>query len=478
MRVLLLQSVYETSQDLSGLSEWSHHLDIMRSLARRARPVFFYLPVPKTSERISYDAALFDLPNVQVLPYEHRGYFLMPEEWLRWLSVYRNVPFDLVWNDCWWHNTVVGVTLRSTTTVDPPVLVNTFYESPRAPELRAHGGQPLVDLQMIGGALQHHTVVLTPHHRSIFMEVARQYVGASVLRDLSERVDVLPPAVDTCLIDQHRLRFDRERQTREELVVFVAGGLGEAKRRFIDIAKLVNRLNHAGLPIRMKARTQSPGLKKRGKQLEELGVEVEYGCTRERYLEGLGDADLVVDATTDETTGLANIEAVLSGAIYVPLVQPWMEGRVPDDYQLAVSGWSDLEALLAVASRDKKQFRWRFKDEIERLERHYRETFSADVVADKFEAILEKLVQRQRPHRISRSFDALVEKTVQGVDRLSLSELYDRMRKHARSQAVDWSAGTKHWNSLVARRALEARGFRDLCDGPEPVFVKESQECP
>jgi hypothetical protein len=469
----MLQSVYETSQDLSGLSEWSHHLDIVRSLARRQKPVFFYLPVPKRSDRIRYADALFDLPNVQVLPYEHEGYFLMPAEWLKWLSVYRNLPFDVVWNDCWWHNTVVAVALRSSTTVDPPVLVNAFYESPRAPELRAHGGQPLVDLQMIGGALQDHAVVLTSYHRSLLLEVARQYVGASVLRELDEHVDVLPPAVDTRLIDQHRLRFDQERRARGELVVFVAGGLSEAKRRFTDIAKVVKRLRDTGHPIKMKARTQSPASRRRGKQLEELGVEVEYECSRSRYLENLGDADVVVDATTDETTGLANVEAVLSGAVYVPVRQPWMEGRVPDDYPLAVSGWSDLEALLAVASKDKRKFVERFQGDVEGLERHYRSLFSSDGAADRFVGILEKLLERPRAHRISRSFDLLVGQAVEGVTRLSLSDLYRRMREHAKSQAVDWSSGTKHWNSLVARRALENRGFRDLCNGPEPLFVKE-----
>ncbi len=460
MRVLLLQSAYETSKDLSGLSLWSHHLDIIRSLARQKARVFFYIPVPERTEGIRYDDSLFDLPNVRVLPYKHRGYYLMPDEWLKWLSVDRNlVPFDVVWSDPWWLNTVIAVTVGSSVSADPPALVNTFYESPRAPELIAHKGMPLVDLAMIGGGLQDHTVLLTEYHRRLFFDIARQYVSGNVLRVLEDRVDVLPPAVDVSLIDKHRKRFDQERAERKELVVFAAGGLVESKRRFPDIAKVVKKLRELGYPIRMKVRTQSPSTKARGAQLEELGVEIEYECTRQKYLERLGDADVVVDATTDETTGLANIEAVLSGAQYIALVQPWMQGRLPSNYPMAVPNWDAVQGFLAAMARDK----WCFQGAQVPLELHYRQMFDSDRVAEKFMAVAGR-ASRGGPFRVSKSTLELVVAAAEGRERLTLTELYEGMRRHALNPSVDWARGSKFWNSLVARRAMAQLGYVDTCE--------------
>jgi hypothetical protein len=467
MRVLLLPTVYETSADLSGLSEWSHHLDVAKSLARLKLPVFLYIAVPHQSEKIRYDERLFDLPNVKVLSYQPRGYYGMPDEWVGWLSVYRNqVPFDMVWNDCWWHNLLVGVLVRESS-YQAPTVVNMFHEGPRAPEVRVHSeGFPLVDLQILGGFLQDLGVVMTEYQRKLLLEIARERLSPASVHEIDARMVVLPPAVDLSRVDRHRERFDRERQERKELVVFAVGGLKESKRQFPAIAEVVKRLQDRGLPIRMKVRTQSQEGVGCGSRLETLGVDVEYGCLRERYLSGLGDADVVVDATKDEVTGLANIEAVLSGAQYVAVRYPWMEGRVPPWYPLCVNSLGDLEPVLALMAADKV----RFRDVAGRLERHYRETFDSDVVAFRFVETLYKAMEVARPFRVSPSLAELVGASVVGKEAITLPELYQEMRKRARSQTVDWSRGTKVWNQFVARRALEACGFVDRCDGPEPVF--------
>ncbi|MBI4310984.1 MAG: hypothetical protein HY681_04300, partial [Chloroflexi bacterium] len=108
----MLQAVDGTSTDLSGLSEWNYHLDIMRALARKKAPVYFYVAVPKKRADLTYPDSMFDLPNVKLLPYEYRGTFLMADEWLKWLNTGTNlVPFDVVWNDCWWFNVTVAVGL-------------------------------------------------------------------------------------------------------------------------------------------------------------------------------------------------------------------------------------------------------------------------------------------------------------------------------------------------------------------------------
>ena len=468
MRVLLLQTVYETSKRLDGLSEWNHHLAIIRSLARRDKRVFFYLAVPRRQSDIQYSDDLFDLPNVKVMPYDYRGYYLMPDEWIKWLSVNTNsVPFDVVWNAVFWENAVIAMVLGSTSVGLSPLVFNFLHETPRTPTLIVHKGMPLVDLTILGGGLQGHLVALTENIAIQLHQISRIYLGGTSLKAF-ENIDVLPPAVDLNFVDQYRVRFDEERRNREGLVVGAAGGLVEAVRRFVEVAEEVKALKDRGLPIRMKVWTQSPPSKRRGKQLESLGVEVIYECSRERFLSSLGEADVFVEATLDEGTGLSHSEMVLSGMTCIPIIQPWMKGRVPDDYELGVRGMSDVKNYLTAMCRNKQVFEsYRSK-----LERHYRVYHDSDLVADKFVDILQTEINGKE-YRLSPSMSELVEKAVGTRDRITIPDLYREMRHHAKSSAVDWSKGTKIWNSFVARRALEHFGFVDLCDGEEPVFVKE-----
>lgn len=470
LRVLLLMTIYETSNDLSGLSEWSHNLDVMRSLSRLGMPVFCYVAVPNQSEKTRYDEAMFDIPNVKLLPFRFEQYYEMPAEWLRWLAVYRNlVPFDIVWNDCWWHNLRVGLTTRESSFMAPPV-INMFHEGPRAPELRVHSEAfPLVDLHVLGGFMQDLGVVMTDCQRTQLLEIARERLSPAWVSKIDSRMLILPPAVDPERVDRYRERFDQERAARKELVVFLGGGLKEAKRQFPAIAEMVKRLRDRGLPICLKVRTQSQPGTGCAPKLEALGAEIEYGCPRDKFLAGLGDADVVVDATKDEVTGLANIEAVLSGAYYVAVRYPWMDGWVPEGYPFCVSSLSEVETVLAMLAADKAKF----KGIAALLEQHYRGRHSSDVAAVRFLEILNRAMEIVGPFRISPSTVELVQAAVGDREQITMPELYAGMREHAKSQAMDWSRGNKIWNGFVARRALEACGFVDRCDAAEPVFVRE-----
>lgn len=473
LRVLYIPEMY-SSRKLTGISMVNNVLDMVRRTVGR---VYWYFVVPPEdsdfeliSEKLpnleflhfgpkKFKASLAEPPTNELIEYLCSGGFLfdvvVTQKYAYSLQI-KNMLFrkDMMW-------------LCAT---DMPV-VNFLTETGNDPDM-LNLQQDSTILSILGGLAGGHTIVLTDIDKKWLLGHARKWFSPWQVSQMLDRVHVVRPCVDWSLVDARRKQYDLERAVRlktGEIHLFY-GGVFEARKHVPQVADAMLALRKRGLPVKfiVKTMAEEGRVAKKG-WVNYEGVEIEFRVDRQRYLDTLGQGDVLVSASDYYGTGLALMEAVRSGMVGVFLDRPWIRERVPDDYPFMAGSMESMEKKLWAIARD---IQWA-RSEGRKLEERWGELFSADVAADNMYRVLNGVVSESaaadsKKVRRFYAFDPIQKFCALAGESFTMDELAEGAKRFSRSSSFNvLSLGTRY-----IRKAVAQCGFVDDCRTSTVRFVR------
>jgi glycosyltransferase involved in cell wall biosynthesis len=314
---------------------------------------------------------------------------------------------------------------------------------------------------------------LTEHEKSIALLDARRYLSASMVRKLKGESNVAAiGGLDKRRIDNALRSVERKHST----VTLGYGGRFDSYKRFdemLDVFKWV-----AGTrKIRVECTTGDEVMPAQFSQLEKKypGFEFQGKVSKDEYLRRLKGWDLGVCLSPGESLGVAYLEMLYAGVVLVGLRSPFFEEMTPDGYPFIARNLEEVAHMLLMLITNKKL---RVKT-AKQLRKYISEKYDDKVQTLK---MLDWLRSTARSHYVAQS----------GWDRTSLQQLVgstlDRIREPVtfsrfKAELVEQGKGDYlKPGSLIGpfymRWLALASGYRDLCDSPEPKFVKSDETFP
>ena len=362
VRSLFVPELY-TAENLAGISTINALRDLHEGMRQIGRPVPTTMIVPRSRDHVNWDDDMFDDPLLDPLPvgFPYEPAYDMspisPDVLEPVLPKRGRLLFDFVLNGKYMHSATVAAAFQKPLSQweqwhTIPV-VTWLFESGldrRLPLFRETAGRALLCASSSVGPV----MVFQDADRDWLLDVLFAGLHPSRVAEISERLFVIPAAVG---FDYESVQRRRAAERREKPVLF-HGGSGEGKRRIPLMLRLAEQMRDR---IDVLLTTQ---WKRSGRWVfadaEAAGFEVVYQVTRDQYRQLLHRGDIVWVGAEYEGTGIAYVEAVMSGMLPLVYQAPWMEKRLPASYPFVAS--SEMEAGLMlremVADLDRLRSRW------------------------------------------------------------------------------------------------------------------------
>lgn len=337
LRLACLPKFY-TSTDLSGISVIPDSIDKVIGLSRHA-PAFCHFYVPATRDHFRWDDAIFPAGKFeQIKTCETRQPRVVhPPPNLATLETMKSKwCYDFLLNHRYENsNVIANAVLEVPNRFDlglPRRVVTYFTETwydERLPHLRtAHGRQCVAASILAGPAL-----VMTEIDRRALLDLLREFFRPAQVARAEAWLHVVPPCIDTSLVDERLGEYAMARATRRAAGVthVFHGGSLEPKRHLPQMVQAAGDIAKIR-KLRFVVKTQ----KEVGDPFQASHVDYEGGVNRAKYLDALGQGDILWCGSEYEGTGLAYMEAIRSGMAALFLDSPWIRERIPANYPFVV----------------------------------------------------------------------------------------------------------------------------------------------
>jgi hypothetical protein len=333
---------------------------------------------------------------------------------------------------------------------------------------------PDYEMLQIGSMSRGRTWVMNEADVDYLRGVFRRWLSNAKAADLLGRVDMIRAAVNFQWVDQHFDRFEGERAGRAktgQINVFHGGGIVSAFRKLRIMIESVDKLHAVGENVWSVIKTQCTG-----KNPWEKHSSVLYhpGLGREAYNESLGDGDIAFVGTNYEGTGIAYMEAIRSGML--PLIientqaeVEWIKWRLPAGYPFICREEGAAGTLLfMVKNFQALKAKWQTPLR-EALQPWNYTAMARDAWTSCHKALDEVLAP------IPSSFWAAIgiPQMRKYLQEVKPAEFTAESIKYAAKRYL--TRKTAHLNFMPAqtiRYVAHREGYRDICDGPEPRYVR------
>lgn len=287
------------------------------------------------------------------------------------------------------------------------------------------------------------------------------------------RSAVVPYALNTEALAGRVDEFNATRRARKVPTIQV-GGVSFQKRTEL-ILDAVDRLYAMGREIRVLTTTLNDNT---GVMKDRPYIETRTSVSQSKFFDMMGDADVFVDASFDESLGAAYWEQLASGQICVFIDEPWLAGLLPSDYPFVTSP-PDLKLLLKYVVENIEEAR----AAVATYPQWAAETFGYGTVGKRWATHVKAAIAADRsllngygqPARVeNQSISEAVGKWAAGVrkgSRMTLDMCRAEIVAYSDSH-LDYFDG-RLADPLALVEMLKHFGMADACDGPAPVFVKE-----
>lgn len=361
MRGLGLLNWY-TAWDLSGVSQANTLLHMVDALQRLPEPERMLLHLPREGGRFVWPDGWFDRPGVEPLYVGANDGFRTVEpfeldEVQPILPKRGRLLFEYLLNGRYLHGTQLMLQMwaaRSKWRWTPEMSLLTWYTEstidPRLVGLRTRAAQALMAAAASMGSM----IVMNEYDRIEALGMLEPLIPEHDWERVARRTYVVNAAADFDVIDRRRPEYEAERKARREAGrwTLYQGGSSEKKRLWREMVTIVGDLNSARMPeAHAVMKTQVPdadtwlkqqvaGVTKderdRLEAIPESAFSIASGVGHVRYVDSLGEGDVLWMAPDYEGTGLAYMEAIRSGMVPVVIDSVWARTRLPEKYPLVV----------------------------------------------------------------------------------------------------------------------------------------------
>jgi hypothetical protein len=476
-RVLMLTMLY-TSKKFTGISMVNYFRDLI-SCVRRVAPGEFHwtLAVPSTHEYIQWseEELCGGYDDIAVLPilakdtvnrakdrdgFAGVDFQIFSPEAFRFFVANRAFEYDVILSNYYHVNNIPGILscsvlsrqFRLTPRVAPPAVVNLLTETGVDTHLPFLDTDTARNSIVCGILSSYATVVLNRLDRDWARGVLRERCSASFFSWQDIR-HILPP-VDLAAVPVCTRPKDR--------ATFFHGGSFEGKRHIDVMVDAVGSAVGFGRDCSLVLTTQFltedvPDYARRS------FIDLRCGIDREAYLDALSDGDFLLCAADYEGTGLAYMEAIVSGMTPIIWSRPWIAERIPVNYPFICHSAADFRAAIAYCAAHPAGAKVKGREAIA----HVRGLYDPDVNGNVWAGLLRDVVaaRNERTRKVSRDhfLIKLAQRAWASSDKRKLS--WAGLMKLIEESAEKLTVKELETIRPFLRAALLANGFVESVEG-------------
>jgi hypothetical protein len=199
---------------------------------------------------------------------------------------------------------------------------------------------------------------------------------------------------------------------------------------------------------------------------EEYPFEWIWRCNRDEFWKEASMADVSVYCAVDEGVGVCNFEMLMLGVVPVIMDARWVDENLPE-YPFVASGVEDMARMVIWVGENVKKA----NEMVDPVRRWIRLMYSG---LARFTGLYEFMRTMMPPLPKSGSLGSLIREAFDaGGDRVPASQLWKLMSELSESGREFGKPDIL--NRFYLRSLIASEGFVDLCDGPEPVFVRGNE---
>lgn len=462
MRVLVVPNV---SKDILHESHWVGITEIVRGFREACCPVWFEVLTPKGALD-EYKSG----ENYRLVPFDF-GVSRMAEEVAPTVDMYRllnirssPLDFDVILNQ----RTIFAPSLKrlvkaKTQRMNVEIPIVNLAPQVKSPSLCKSGALTFYgDDELILEAcsvLMDRAVVLNEYEKENLRETARSVLAPALLRDLDKRVYVL--WLNGLDYELHDRLVAWGKEKKQGVTVMSGGRLNSMQKRFPLVAEIMSLVQKMRPGYRYVVTTPEP---KHGDWEDKYAFEWMWRCDRDEFLRQAAQADVSGYCAVDEGIGVCNFEMLMTGVVPVIMDAKWVEPNLPG-YPFVGLGIDDMVMKVIWVSEHLEKA----NEMVEPVRKYIREQYSGH---ERFRGMYEFMKAAMPPLPKSGSLGLLIRKAMEkGGDRVPASEFWRLMTEL--SDTGRRFGEPDILNRFYLRQLVEAEGFVDLCDGPEPVYERK-----
>lgn len=479
MRVLYVP--FFSSKNLGGCSIFNAMKIVWRGLVEANEDLFVYYMIPSESERFNTDAASY-LDHPRILQVPVRGQYLQEDDlvyvpgqvWDLFNVDTGKYPIDLVVTDkprvSLWVKMLVNNGMRAVNGNIPMINVGQYQSGSIEMGDNAGHSEEMFYAQTLGW-FAGWNMWLTASHKRDALRLAAKYARPSVLKRIDERsYDGRMTLVST----ERMAPYLGIEKPRDQILVNYGSRLNSSYV-FRTLFEDVERLYQAGRRVRLVITSPSASLGKPGAQavnlLRDHGMdfEVHCPCPQDKFYEIAARCHVTMYIGKNNGPSLSMREQVFLGQAVVAPNEEWARDMLPD-YPWLYNSETEKQGILR---RIVDRF-WEpeVQDVIEKYRQHVDTHHDVRAELPGIMAFLRRVVETERK---TMSTDGVLRDVFNEggwPDRISYPDLRALVLKRTRiGRDIEANySGTNRRNFLWA---MEDVGYRDLCDGPVPTFVRE-----
>lgn len=499
MRILV--HPFYSSRIVDSAPTYNMDADLIGKMLRKHDDLYFYVVYPMLGKlgegrACTYKArrnrfaqmdrvTVVEVPMAQV---QQREIMLFPERlWELFNDSDGLHSVDLVWTEHPQAAPLIAKALRVTNSLRGPEIPVIASSQLRQTQRFNHDAGEDDDLLFALACLTSYPTFYSPHQRDGFLDDLRAYLTPAMQKRFLERATVIPTSLDCDYVDsvredelQSHGKYDKITLTWSHKLY----NLSHKRKCFEWMDSVYRSGRDVGLQI-VSGSDQAMVELKIPKEFRHF--QIFGGSTRERFLRLSSRAHIFLSNNAWEDCSLTINEQMYCGLLPVVPDREWARYQAPDDWPFFYRNAKEAQSILRHFVDEYEQVAGEW---IPKLREHVRRKFGAATVSETLYELFRRVLAEAKERRLAgmpqvdkstyeflpKSMVELLEREVLMAlgDRFTESELWAQITKKSSGWQMVRDQGMQDKSKLDLIRAVKRRGYRDLLDGPEIVFQRET----
>lgn len=349
----------------------------------------------------------------------------------------------------------------------PPLV--TFIRDPFVKKKELHNVSDVEEFAQTLGYATSYNIFFSQHDLDMAVAVAKKYLNFAQVKKMIDRSTIIPTGTDTEELDKIKAQTEK----RKKFTVIIAERL-QSNNKQSDILDAVDYLFRRGMDIDIIVSSQtdiSGFIKSNYKQTLEH-VEIYPRNPREKYLPLASSCHASLTATVNHSYPQGIMEQLYLGLIVILPDAKWVDAVLPNyPYKVKRADMNQMVAMMKYISENYEEA----KQKIAWIPEYIKKNYDIRVTNKKMlDWMKQKVEEEKSKHKVLSGYVDLVKDL--NVSRITEKELLEYCKKNSKygMKFNDPNRRLAFSHCKVSLyEAMNKVGYRDTCDSPYAVFVKD-----
>lgn len=476
MRVAIIPN--PTFRDLEGESEFLMVRQFARDVLQARKDVYFYVVVPHWCHLPKMENGIhYLIDEHDSCTAFHERIATVPMQFSDWFSARKGkYPVDAIFTT---RSAAVSMMVKYLRDFRDKSQIPVFIDENMALDsslpLYFVGAEDLI-ARSLGYANASHNFFDTTWEQERAVRAARRYITATYVKKMTEKSSVVPCGVNIKRIDE--LIKDVKRSRKFQVL---CGNRLNASKRPEQVVKLYNQFYAFGRNVRVVLSTPETGAFL-SKLQDKVHMKLYKKLNSDDFVRLAAQSHVVVETTRFGGFSLGLSEMILAGPVVIMPHLKWIRSIVGEElwagYPFFYENFTEAATLMRYAFENFKEA----DEKMMPMRKFWRENYDSAVMSLKmFEQLEKNVLDVPGSGLWSPGNVALIEAGMEqmhvkeGLKKIDLELLYMFMVNNSRAmKASDLEHPLRgRLSKWSIYRWLGRNGWKDLCSGPRPVFVRQ-----